>query len=70
MQRDSSTLKTFVVYEIWTLHRVVQAASIDEALENDSESATSLSLANWHAVEVLNSEQTTPPRLRAVEGKI
>jgi hypothetical protein len=45
--------KTFVVYEVWTRHKVVQAESESEALEAaEPKPITGMSLSNWHAVEV------------------
>ena len=62
-------MKTFVLYEIWTTHRIVKANSETEALENGEPAGPSseMSLANWYAVEVAEDKialRITPPRLR------
>ena len=63
---DDVATRTFVVYEIWTRHRVVQAASMDEALKNEPDPVAGFSLANLHGVEV---PACSPERLRLVEKK-
>ena len=43
----------FVVYEIWTRHRIVKAKTATEALRNHMPvPVKGLHLSNWHAVEV------------------
>lgn len=43
----------FVIYEVWTRSRVVEAESHDAALEkNEPEPIEGMSLCNWHAVTV------------------
>lgn len=55
-------MKTFVVYEIWTCARVVQAESEDAALEDGPHGPqTAPSLANWYAVEVPTAEAKEEP---------
>lgn len=51
----------FVVYEIWTKSKVVEAETLEAALEQGYPTThydDGLSLANWHAVPVF--DLTTP----------
>lgn len=51
-------MKQFVIYEVWTRSRVVQAASEDAAFSaNEPIPIEGLHLCNWHAQEV-----ATPPK--------
>lgn len=43
----------YVIYEVWTRARVVEAESEQDALlHNEPEPVEGLDLANWHAVAV------------------
>ncbi len=56
----------FVVYEVWTRHRIVEARSIEEAYEQDMPPVPlGMNLCNWHAVEI--PESTPKPILGLVQ---
>jgi hypothetical protein len=47
----------FVVYEVWTQARVVEAPSLEDAYNsNQPEPREGLSLCNWHAVPLESAE--------------
>ncbi len=49
--------KKFVIYEVWTRHRIVEAEDYDDALSNnDPEPIEGMSLSNWHAVPIDDAE--------------
>lgn len=54
-------MKRFVVYEIWTRSKIVEARSEGEALEKHVPIADGLpsefSLSNWHAHEIVAQPQ-------------
>lgn len=56
-------MATFVIYEVWTRAEVVEAEDSEAALEAYEPSGDRLSLANWHAVEVV-LDRATKPSLR------
>lgn len=58
--------KKFVVYEVWSKARVVEAESLAEALEQNEPSIDparlcGLNLGNWHAVPVLETGAAAQP---------
>ena len=55
---NGAPMKRFVVYAVWTGHRIVEAPSEDVALaEPPVFDADELSLCNWHAVEIPSHQQ-------------
>lgn len=46
----------YAIYEIWTRHRVVEAVSVQDALDKfepeEMTSGANLELSNWHAVPI------------------
>lgn len=59
-------MKKFVVYEIWTRSRVVEARDAEDAYTRGepNESRVGLRLSNWHATEV-----ERPTRQLVLKGK-
>lgn len=46
-------MSRFVIYEVWTTSRVVEAEDQESALEaHEPEDRNGMSLCNWHAVPV------------------
>jgi hypothetical protein len=60
----------FVVYEVWTRAKVVEAASEEQALlDNEPSPGAGLNLANWHAVAVPEQpHESSPLRIVTKEG--
>jgi hypothetical protein len=52
----------FLVYEIWTTHRVVEADDEDAALTELPEPRDGLVLSNWHAVPIMDQASGTTRR--------
>lgn len=55
----------FVVYTVWTEHKIVEAQDIHEAYEKGepTEDRRGLTLSNWQAVEIPAEPQLKPVRL-------
>lgn len=45
-------MNRYVVYEVWTRHRIVEALSDESALEEMPEHVPGMNLANWYAVDL------------------
>ena len=46
-------MKTFIVYEVWTVAKQIKAKSARDAYQKaDPKPRKGMSLCNWHAIEV------------------
>lgn len=59
----AEALKKFIVYELWTTSRVVEARDVEEAYrKSEPAPRRGLNLSNWHVVEaVVNYEPRKAP---------
>jgi hypothetical protein len=66
MTKLSPSMKTFVVYEVWTKAKIIQASTFRDAYEKGCPdtvpNGNELNLCNWHIVAVDGTQESDEAR--------